>query len=72
MIIELVAARIIAPILGSSLYTWTSVIGVILAGMSLGNVLGGILADQGNPIPRLIRVLLSTGLAVALIPLIIC
>ena len=70
MIIELVAARIIAPILGSSLYTWTSVIGVILAGMSLGNVLGGILADQGNPIPRLIRVLLSTGLAVALIPLI--
>ena len=29
-----------------SLYTWTSVIGVILAGMSLGNYLGGRLADR--------------------------
>ena len=36
---------IIAPQVGCSLYTWTSVIGVILAGMSLGNYLGGRLAD---------------------------
>jgi len=46
MIIELVASRIIAPQVGVSLYTWTSVIGVILAGMSLGNYLGGRLADR--------------------------
>jgi spermidine synthase len=31
---------------GVSLYTWTGVIGVILAGMSLGNYLGGRLADR--------------------------
>ncbi len=46
MILELVAGRIIAPYVGVSLYTWTSVIGVVLAGISLGNYLGGWLADR--------------------------
>ena len=46
MTIELVAGRIIAPYVGVSLYTWTSVIGVILAGMSAGNFIGGKLADR--------------------------
>lgn len=49
MILELVAARLVARHLGSSLYTWTSVIGVILGGMSLGNYLGGRLADRFVP-----------------------
>ena len=46
MVLELVAGRIVAPYVGVSLYTWTSIIGVILAGMSLGNYLGGRLADR--------------------------
>lgn len=46
MVIELIAGRMMAPYLGVSLYTWTSVIGVILAGISLGNYLGGRLADK--------------------------
>jgi spermidine synthase len=46
MIVELVAGRIIAPYVGVSLYTWTSVIGVVLAGISLGNYVGGLLADR--------------------------
>jgi len=46
MILELVAGRIIAPHVGVSLYTWTSVIGIVLAGMSLGNYVGGRLADR--------------------------
>jgi spermidine synthase len=49
MIIELVAGRLIARHLGSSLYTWTSIIGVVLAGMSLGNWIGGRLADRWAP-----------------------
>ncbi len=53
MILELVAGRIIAPSVGVSLYTWTSVIGVILAGISLGNYLGGWLADRWAS-PRLL------------------
>lgn len=43
MVLELVAGRLIARHLGSSLYTWTSIIGIILAGISLGNYLGGAL-----------------------------
>ncbi len=35
-----------APRVGVSLYTWTSAIGVILAGISLGNYIGGKLADR--------------------------
>ncbi len=50
MVLELVAARLIAANLGASLYTWTSVIGVILAGISIGNVLGGKLADRQKPL----------------------
>ena len=56
MILELVAGRIIAPNLGVSLYTWTSVIGVILAGISLGNTLGGRIADRWGS-PRLLGLL---------------
>ena len=46
MVLELVAGRLMAPIVGVSLYTWTSIIGVILAGISLGNYLGGKIADR--------------------------
>jgi spermidine synthase len=46
MVLELVAARLIARHLGSSLYTWTAVIGVVLAGISLGNYVGGRIADR--------------------------
>lgn len=46
MVFELVAGRLIARYLGSSLYTWTSVIGVILTGITVGNYLGGRIADR--------------------------
>jgi hypothetical protein len=37
LVLEIIAGRLIAPYVGVSLYTWTSIIGVILAGLSLGN-----------------------------------
>ena len=46
MVLELTASRLIARHVGSSLYTWTSVIGVVLAGITVGNWLGGWLADR--------------------------
>ncbi len=49
MIVELVASRLISKYLGSSLYTWTGVIGIVLGGISLGNWLGGVLADRFSP-----------------------
>jgi len=49
MVVEIVAGRLVARHLGSSIYTWTSIIGVILAGMSTGNYIGGRLADRWRP-----------------------
>ncbi len=46
LVIELVAGRMMAPYVGVSLYTWTSIIGVVLAGISVGAYLGGLIADR--------------------------
>jgi predicted membrane-bound spermidine synthase len=50
MIFELIGSRLIAPYVGASIYVWTSLIGVILASLSLGYYFGGKLADR-NPAP---------------------
>ena len=60
MIIEIVAARILAPSIGVSLYTWTSIIGIVLAGISIGNYLGGRLADR-FPKPTTLGFILLAG-----------
>lgn len=49
MVVEVIASRLIARYLGASLYTWTSVIGVVLTGISLGNYIGGRIADRYQP-----------------------
>lgn len=67
LIIEIVAARILAPHIGVSVYTWTSVIGVILAGISLGNWLGGVLADRAASRALLGLILLAGAAATLLI-----
>lgn len=48
MTLELSATRLLAPVIGVSIYTWTGVIGVMLAGTCLGNWVGGLLADWGG------------------------
>jgi len=45
LVVEIVAGRMLAPYVGMSLYTWTSVIAVVLAGFSVGHWLGGRLAE---------------------------
>ncbi|MCC7371919.1 MAG: fused MFS/spermidine synthase [Chloroflexi bacterium] len=62
MVLELVAGRILAPFIGVSLYTWTSIIGVCLAGISAGNFLGGVLADKAGSRRTLGLILLGGGL----------
>lgn len=46
MVFELLAARMLAPTIGSSTYVWTSVIGVIILALSAGYWWGGKIADQ--------------------------
>ena len=46
MALEIVAGRALAPYVGMSLYTWTLIIAVVLAGLSLGHWIGGVVADK--------------------------
>jgi len=67
MVVELVAGRIISRHLGSSIYTWTSVIGIVLGGLALGNWIGGRIADRYATRPALSWLfLLSSATCVAI------
>jgi len=46
LVVEIVAGRLVAPYLGMSLYTWTAIIAVVLAGFSLGHWIGGLFASR--------------------------
>jgi predicted MFS family arabinose efflux permease len=70
LVLELVAGRIMAPFVGVSIQTWTTVIGIVLAGISLGNYLGGVLADRRGSDRTLGLLLAAGGLAsLAVLPL---
>jgi len=49
LVIEILAARLLAPYVGVTLQTYTAIIGVVLAGISLGSFVGGRLADRTDP-----------------------
>ncbi len=67
MTLELVAGRFMAPYLGVSIFTWTSVIGVILAGISVGAWLGGRIADADLRRVHLATLFLLAGAATFLV-----
>ncbi len=49
LVVEIVAGRMIAPYVGMSLYTWTAIIAVVLAGFSAGHWWGGRIAEADSP-----------------------
>ena len=69
MTLELTAARMIAPYVGSSLYTWTSMIGIVLLGVSIGNLYGGKIADKNASTKLLSKLLLIASFTTLLTPL---
>ncbi|HET8773727.1 MAG TPA: fused MFS/spermidine synthase [Thermoanaerobaculia bacterium] len=69
LVIELVAGRVLAPHVGVSLYTWTSIIGVVLAGISAGAYAGGWVADRRPAASTLGWLLFAAGVtAIAIAP----
>lgn len=69
MIIELVAARVLSPYVGSSNLIWTTIIGIILTFMSLGYWIGGKIADKKQDIKELAEFICITAIAISLIPI---
>ncbi len=65
LVVEVIAARVAANRLGTSVYTWTSVIGVVLVALGLGNAIGGRLADRFEPRGLLAKLLLLASVGVA-------
>lgn len=71
LVIEILAARLLAPHLGVSLEVFTGIIGVILAGISLGSWLGGRAADRTDPRRLPGPLLVAGGLTALASPLVI-
>jgi len=66
MIFELVGSRLVAPYLGTSIYVWTALIGVILASLSLGYFIGGKLADKSATYANLGWIIFLAGIGVVI------
>lgn len=67
--LELIAARILSPYVGSSNVVWTSIIGIILASMSLGYWIGGKRADKNATIDQISDILLISAIFTSIIPI---
>ena len=61
MVFEIIGSRILSPFIGTSTYIWTSLIGIILASLSLGYWLGGKWADRKPDIKILAAVIFLAG-----------
>jgi hypothetical protein len=71
LVLEILGVRLLAPYVGLTLETYTTIIGVVLAGIALGAAAGGRAADLLEP-RRLLALLLLAGglLALATVPLV--
>jgi len=70
MAMELVAARVLAPSLGNSIFVWGSVISVVMLALSLGYWVGGQLADRASARRSLPPLIAGAGLLTVVAPLI--
>ncbi|MFO7615008.1 MAG: fused MFS/spermidine synthase [Bacteroidales bacterium] len=66
MIYEIAGSRVLGPYLGTSIFIWTSLIGIILGSLSLGYWLGGRLADRKPTYTMLARIVLAAAVLVGL------
>ncbi len=64
LVLEVTATRVLAPYFGNTIYTVSSIIGVILAALSLGYYFGGRLADRRPDSAWFYGIILAGGLAV--------
>jgi len=69
MALELIAARVMSPYVGSSNPIWTAIIGIILISMSLGYYLGGKMADKKHDFNILATIIITSAIMVSLIPI---
>lgn len=64
LVVEIAATRILSPYFGSTIFTVSSVISVVLAALSLGYYMGGRLADRNPSWKVFYTIVLAGGLSV--------
>jgi spermidine synthase/MFS family permease len=69
LIIEITATRMLAPFFGNSIFTISSVIGIVLAALGLGYYLGGSLADRRPSAVWFFSLIVIAGFSVLLLQL---
>jgi spermidine synthase len=67
LVIEITAMRMLAPYFGNSIFTISSVIGIILAALGLGYYLGGSLADRRPSAAWFFSLIVAAGFSVLLL-----
>jgi predicted membrane-bound spermidine synthase len=70
MSLEIVAARVLAPALGNSIFVWGSVISTVMIALSLGYWLGGHVADRFGASKTLAPIIAGAGLLTVLAPIV--
>jgi spermidine synthase len=66
MIYELVGSRVLAPYVGTSIFVWSSLIGVIMGSLALGYWLGGKAADKQPEPAKLAIIILIAAVVIGL------
>lgn len=69
LIVEVVAVRILSPYFGNTIFTVSSVIGVILAALSFGYYLGGKIADRHPSLKWFFGIIFVSGLSILILQL---
>ncbi|VAW71550.1 hypothetical protein MNBD_GAMMA13-1548 [hydrothermal vent metagenome] len=69
MAVELIGAKLIAPWFGTSLYVWTSVLGVSMLGLATGYYLGGYWSRRQHHARQLQILLLLSTVFIAIMPI---
>ena len=69
MACELVAAKMLAPFFGTSLYIWAATLGLTLGGLTAGYFMGGVLSKKYHQDVRLLYwVMIMAGMFLVLMP----
>lgn len=64
MMFELVGSRILGPYFGTSIFVWTSLMGIILGSLSLGYYVGGKIADKKPNISILSLIIFLSSISI--------
>ena len=62
MALEILVAKMVAPLYGASLYVWASIIGVTLSALAIGYFAGGRISEKHSRVHTLLLLLFAVSL----------